>query len=184
MEKALIVIDYTNDFIHEEGALSCGVPGKNLDDYIAELMKTFKENDDFIVQAVDVHIPGDEYHPETKLFPTHNVRSTWGRELYGKVAEMDARISIHKDNHYTYMDKTRYSAFAGTNLELKLRERGIQEVHLAGVCTDICVLHTAIDAYNKGFKIVVHEKGVASFDPTGHNWSLGHFKNVLGATIL
>ena len=53
------------------------------------------------------------------------------------------------------MDKTRYSAFAGTDLEMKLRERGIEEVHLVGVCTDICVLHTAVDAYNKGFKIVV-----------------------------
>ena len=47
------------------------------------------------------------------------------------------------------MDKTRYSAFAGTDLEMKLRERGIEEVHLVGVCTDICVLHTAVDAYNK-----------------------------------
>ncbi len=61
------------------------------------------------------------------------------------------------------MDKTRYSAFAGTDLEMKLRERGIEEVHLVGVCTDICVLHTAVDAYNKGFKIVVYEKAVASF---------------------
>ena len=30
------------------------------------------------------------------------------------------------------MDKTRYSAFAGTDLEMKLRERGIEEVHLVG----------------------------------------------------
>lgn len=55
------------------------------------------------------------------------------------------------------MDKTRYSAFAGTDLELKLRERGITELHLIGVCTDICVLHTAVDAYNKGFDIVIHK---------------------------
>ena len=45
----------------------------------------------------------------------------------------------HEPNVY-YMEKTRYSAFAGTDLELKLRERQIGELHLAGVCTDICDL--------------------------------------------
>ncbi|MNE20481.1 Isochorismatase family protein YecD [compost metagenome] len=82
------------------------------------------------------------------------------------------------------MDKTRYSAFAGTDLELQLRTRGITELHLAGVCTDICVLHTAVDAYNKGFDIVVHKDAVASFDQEGHAWALRHFKGSLGATIL
>lgn len=72
----------------------------------------------------------------------------------------------HEPNVY-YMEKTRYSAFAGTDLELKLRERQIGELHLAGVCTDICVLHTAVDAYNKGFRIVVHKQAVASFNQEG-----------------
>ncbi len=81
------------------------------------------------------------------------------------------------------MDKTRYSAFAGTDLEMKLRERGIEEVHLVGVCTDICVLHTAVDAYNKGFKIVVFEKAVASFNAQGHEYTLGHFKSCLNAEV-
>ena len=47
------------------------------------------------------------------------------------------------------MDKTRFSAFAGTDLELLLRARGITELHLVGVCTDICILHTSVDAYNR-----------------------------------
>ena len=70
------------------------------------------------------------------------------------------------------MDKTRYSAFAGTDLEMKLRERGIEEVHLVGVCTDICVLHTAVDAYNKGFKIVVYERRLHLLMHKGMNMHL------------
>ena len=31
-------------------------------------------------------------------------------------------------------------------------ERGITELCLTGVCTDICVLHTAVDAYNLGYQ--------------------------------
>src|SRR5690625_3275424 len=83
-----------------------------------------------------------------------------------------------------YFDKTRYSAFVGTDLELKLRERNIEEVHLVGVCTDICILHTAVDAYNKGFKIVVHKDAVASFNDKGHEWALTHFTSTLGAKVI
>ncbi|MER2064657.1 MAG: isochorismatase family cysteine hydrolase, partial [Alkalibacterium sp.] len=72
----------------------------------------------------------------------------------------------------------------GTDLETKLRERAITEVHLVGVCTDICVLHTAVDAYNKGFNIVVHKDGVASFNEMGHEWALGHFQETLGAKVV
>lgn len=82
------------------------------------------------------------------------------------------------------MDKTRYSSFAGTNLLQLLRERKIEEVHIIGVCTDICVLHTAVDAYNLGFSIVVHEDAVVSFNEVGHKWALDHFKNTLGATVI
>ena len=62
--------------------------------------------------------------------------------------------------------------------------RKIEELHIVGVCTDICVLHTAVDAYNKGFKIVVHEQGVASFNQAGHEWALGHFTDTLGGKVV
>lgn len=57
-------------------------------------------------------------------------------------------------------------------------------MHLIGVCTDICVLHTAVDAYNHGFGITVHEDAVASFNPDGHVWALGHFRGSLGAKVV
>jgi len=82
------------------------------------------------------------------------------------------------------MDKTRYSAFAGTDLYLKLKERGIDEIHLTGVCTDICVLHTMIDGYNLGFSMIAHKNAMASFNAVGHEWALVHFKNTLNAEVV
>jgi nicotinamidase-related amidase len=176
--KALIVIDYTVDFV--VGKLPVGQSGVDIESRILELTARFADSGDYVVMAVDLHEEGDVFHPETKLFPPHNIRSTEGRTLYGK---MDDWYAKNRQAAY-WMDKTRYSAFYGTDLELKLRERGIQEVHLIGVCTDICVLHTAVDAYNKGFHIVIHEDAVASFNPLGHEWAISHFKDVLGATIV
>lgn len=180
--RALINIDYTKDFVATNGALTCGEPAQLLESRITQITNFFIDNGDFTVFAVDVHEEGDSLHPETKLFPPHNIRNTEGRDLYGSLNE------LYKSNEQVaqvyFMDKTRYSAFAGTDLEIKLRERGITEVHLVGVCTDICVLHTAVDAYNKGFNIVVHQDAVASFNQAGHEWALGHFEHTLGAKVI
>ncbi|SHH13069.1 cysteine hydrolase family protein [Virgibacillus chiguensis] len=182
MKKALLNVDYTIDFVAEDGKLTCGVPGQAIEDNVVSLTKQFIENGDYVVFAIDAHEEGDAFHPEANLFPPHNIIGTTGKALYGKLATLYNEYQ-NKENVY-YFDKTRYSAFAGTDLELKLRERGIQEVHIVGVCTDICVLHTAIDAYNKGFAIVVHQDAVASFNQAGHEWALGHFKNTLGAKVV
>ncbi|MEH7013934.1 isochorismatase family cysteine hydrolase [Neobacillus niacini] len=180
-KKAFINIDYTYDFVADAGALTCGEPGQNIEKEIVQLTREFIDNGDFVVFAIDVHDKEDSYHPETKLFPPHNIRGTSGRDLFGGLQTL-YKENKARENVY-YMDKTRYSAFAGTDLEIKLRERGITELHLVGVCTDICVLHTAVDAYNKGFKIVVYKEAVASFNQKGHEWALGHFGQSLGALV-
>lgn len=180
-KKALINIDYTNDFVAADGALTCGAPGQAIEQRIVQLTNEFIEQGNVVVFAIDIHYAGDTLHPETKLFPPHNIAGTRGRMLYGALEPL---YQAHKDSEQVYwMDKTRYSAFAGTDLELQLRARGITELHLVGVCTDICVLHTAVDAYNKGFEIVIHSDAVASFDAEGHAWALRHFKGSLGAVV-
>lgn len=179
---ALLIIDYTNDFVADKGALSCGLTGQKLAPHIVELANQFVKNDDWVIFPTDVHTPNDPYHPETKLFPPHNVRGTWGREFYGDVAKWYDQ-NKNRDKVYMY-DKTRYSAFAGTDLDLRMRERHVDTLHLVGVCTDICVLHTAVDAYNLNYNLVIHEKGVAALSPEGQTWALDHFKHVLGATVV
>lgn len=180
--RAFLTIDYTYDFVATDGKLTTGEPGQAIEDKMVSLTKEFIENGDYVVFAIDCHDPSDSYHPENKLFPAHNVEGTTGRSLYG---ELELLYEKNKDKETVYwIDKRHYSAFSGTDLDIRLRERKIEEIHLAGVCTDICVLHTAIDAYNLGYKIVVHEGAVASFDSIGHEWALGHFKSTLGAQVV
>ncbi|MDQ0232516.1 cysteine hydrolase family protein [Metabacillus malikii] len=182
MNKALINIDYTFDFVADNGALTCGKPGQEIENKVVEITNNFIQNGEYVVFAIDMHDEKDTFHPENKLFPPHNIQNTPGRHLYGALNDL-----YEKNKHLStvqWMDKTRYSAFAGTNLEIKLRERNITELHLVGVCTDICVLHTAIDAYNKGFTIVIHKDACASFNNVGHEWALDHVKNCLNASVI
>jgi len=179
MKEALLVVDYTVDFVADNGALTCGKPGQAIEGKIVALCEEFASSNKVIVFPVDLHYKDDPHHPETKLFPPHNIEGTSGRDLYGELASF---YETNKQSVY-WMDKRRYSSFAGTNLDQYLRERNVDTVHIVGVCTDICVLHTAVDAYNLGYSIVIHQDAVASFDPQGHEWALRHFASTLGAVV-
>lgn len=180
--KALLIVDYSIDFVDDQGALTAGKAAQELENYIAETAQEFIDQGDYVVFADDMHEENDPYHPETKLFPPHNISGSRGRELYGKVNDV-YQNNKGKENVY-WTDKRRYSAFAGTEVNIRLRERGITEVWITGVVTDICVLHTAVDAYNLSYDIVIPEAGAASFNKDGHEWALSHFENTLGAKVI
>ena len=181
MKQALIVIDFVNDFVDDKGSLTCGKPAQIIDERIAGLVTDFAQRGDFIVIANDAHLNGDKFHPETKSFPPHCIAGTWGENLYGETYKAAESVSGEQK---IIISKSRYSAFSGTNLDLKLRERMVNTIYLVGVCSDICVLHTAIDAYNLGYAINIYESGTASFNDAGHQFAIQHCKNVLGAAIL
>jgi acyl-CoA reductase-like NAD-dependent aldehyde dehydrogenase/nicotinamidase-related amidase len=58
-----------------------------------------------------------------------------------------------------------FSAFGDPRLEAWLRERGIDRIILAGVYMHACVRSTALDAYERGFQVVIAEDAVASTEP-------------------
>lgn len=182
MTKALVIIDYTNDFVADKGALTCGKPAQILEDYIVHQAQTFLENGDYVILPTDAHFKDDIYHPEHKLFPPHNIVDTWGQKLYG---DLQHWYDKHQADKKVYQfNKNRYSAFQNTNLDNFLRERHVNELWLVGVCTDICVLHTAVYAYNLNYQLTIPSEGVATFTPHGQEWALDHFKNSLGAHII
>ncbi len=67
--RTLLVIDYTNDFVAEDGALTCGEHGQQIDGYIARLMESFITEGEFVVLPTDLHEEQDAFHPETNLYP-------------------------------------------------------------------------------------------------------------------
>ena len=75
--------------------------------------------------------------------------------------------------------QTSLFCFSGTDLDIRLRERHVDTVILTGVLTDICVLHTAVDAYNLGYQIEVVEPAVASLTPENHQFAFESFQACL-----
>lgn len=66
--------------------------------------------------------------------------------------------------------KRRTSAFAGTDLDLVLRARGVDTVVLAGVATSAMVAATAYDAADRGYRVTVLADCCADEDPAVHEF--------------
>lgn len=66
------------------------------------------------------------------------------------------------------IDKPGRSAFAHTDFELLLRNKGIKNLVIAGINTDICVSTTMREANDRGFDCVVLEDGTAASEPSLH----------------
>ncbi|KXT76931.1 cysteine hydrolase family protein [Streptococcus sp. DD12] len=182
MTKALISIDYTYDFVADDGKLTAGEPAQAIAQKIAEVTQEAYEQGDYIFFTIDAHDENDPFHPESRLFPPHNIKGTSGRHLYGPLADFYAERKA--DSRVFWIDKRHYSAFSGTDLDIRLRERGVDTLVLTGVLTDICVLHTAISAYNLGYKIEVVADAVASLTDEAKSFALNHMVTALGAKII
>jgi nicotinamidase-related amidase len=61
------------------------------------------------------------------------------------------------------LDKPRFGAFHGTDLELILRSRGIDTLVITGIATNVCCETTAREAAVRDFRVLFLSDGTATF---------------------
>ena len=70
------------------------------------------------------------------------------------------------------VEKTRDSAFHGTDLADLLRARGVEHLVLCGVSTESCIAATATSAYAEDLRVTLVEDATASVDEEQHGRTL------------
>jgi len=162
------------DFVDPGGALYFEGAEKVID-YVVDLVRKFKGENLPIITTQDWHDEDDE---EFKVWPKHCVAGTDGARLTRRLEE---ELKGY-EKHYS-VKKTRFSAFYKTNFEDLIKELSIDEFEVVGVVTNICVMFTVEEIRNRDIPVIVHEKGVTSYDEELHRFAIRQMREVLGARI-
>jgi nicotinamidase/pyrazinamidase len=171
--RALVIVDVQNDFC-EGGSLAVAGGGE-----VARAISAYVGSGgyDHVVASRDFHVdPGPHFsaHPDyVNSWPRHCVAGTAGAGFHPDLDTSHIRTVFSKGAH-----QAAYSAFdgaddAGTPLAAWLRERGVDELDVAGIATDYCVRATAISAAGEGFRTRVLLSLTAGVDPTTTGESIG-----------
>ena len=181
-KTAMIVVDMQNAFLNDEGSMNKG----GMD--ITELKKTVLPVSNLIIacRSADVPIIFTRYvlRADYKDAGLRLVRRSKIKEINSLVmgtwdSELDPRMDQRLEDYV--LDKTRYSSFYNTSLEVILRGLGVDTLIICGVTTEICVESTIRDAYFRDFKILVPRDAVAAMDIDRHEGTLATIEYGFGS---
>ena len=81
----------------------------------------------------------------------------------GMIAKGSFTAALHKDLKIEptdiVLEKPRYGAFHGTDLEITLRARGIDSLIVTGIATNVCVETTVREAAMRDFRVFLPSDG-------------------------
>lgn len=158
MKKALIVIDFQNDFV--DGSLSFK-GASSIENIIVSKIDACLKNGDDLIFTLDTHFDNYLESKEGLSLPIkHCIKNTKGHALYGEVARYEDKASkIFEKNTFGSLDLANF-----------LREKNYSSVELCGLVSHICLLSNAIIAKSAlpEADIIVDRKATLSFNPDLH----------------
>ncbi len=169
--KALLVVDMQKDFCYKNGSLYINGVEK-LFEPVNEVIRKARSRDFAIIFTQDWHRDDDS---EFQIWPKHCIMYTEGSQLIDE-------IETKRDDYF--VKKRRYSAFFGTDLDMLLRERGIKDLYVCGVATNICVLHTVSDAKLLGYNVKIIADCTMALSEFEYRYGMYHMENVLRVDVV
>jgi ureidoacrylate peracid hydrolase len=159
---AVLIVDMLNDFLVEGGKMV--LPGGHrIVPYQKQLIRAGRKAGFPIIYINDAHRPGLKVDREFLKRGQHCIEGTWGAQVIDSLTpEPEDLIVI----------KRRFSGFYETDLDLTLKDSGIDTLIVMGVVTNICVRSTIHDAFFRGYQVIVPRDCVEATGPREQESSL------------
>jgi len=167
--EALIVDDILEDFVR--GKVK-SVRAASIIPRVKKVIVAARKARIPVVYVCDAHLESD---PEISVWGEHAMKGTKG-------AQVVRELKPEKGDHV--LEKRVYSSFHETGLDLLLREMGVNTVTIVGLYTEICVRHSAADAFYRGYKIKIPTDCVEAFTEKDQIEGLDYLRNMYGAKLL
>jgi nicotinamidase-related amidase len=157
---ALLVIDMQSHFCDKDSSFF--VPKS---DILAKKLKNLVESFSVCNRPVIFtrHIDSDD---------EGNLMLRWWSEKIREDDPMSKVVDILDVSKGTTVIKHQYDGFLNTDLEEILRKKGVRQVVICGVLTNLCCETTARSAFMRGFEVYFVEDGTATFSKEMHEAAL------------
>ncbi|HXC14052.1 MAG TPA: isochorismatase family cysteine hydrolase [Stellaceae bacterium] len=159
-KTAMIVVDMQNDFVASGAPIEVAA-ARAMVPKLAEALKVCRDAGIRVIYTAHVHRRDgcdmglfDDLHPVIASRDAL-VDGTPGVDIYSELAPAPGEHVIKKH---------RYSAFFGTDLDIILREWGVDTVIISGTTTENCCHATARDAMFRNYRVVFLSDATATFD--------------------
>ena len=126
-----------------------------------------------VIFADDAHVPGLDR--ELELWGDHGIAGT-------EDATPAAAFEVGEGDYV--IPKRRYDAFFQTDLDLTLRELGVDTLIVVGADTNICVLQTLAGAYFRAYKTIVAADATATFLIGTQEYGLEYFSRCYDSRVV
>lgn len=182
---ALIVVDVQNDFCHPDGVSA--MKGHDVGaavEMVPRLQNLVHEARQAGVLVVFIQTTHDEI-VDSEVWNTRmgdidtapyqpNCRTgTWGAEFYGVSPQAGDPVVI----------KHRYSAFAGTDLDMVLRTARVDSLLFTGVATNVCVESTLREGLFRDYNVTLVEDCCAAYETALHESTVKNVAGSFGAVL-
>ncbi|MES2661512.1 MAG: cysteine hydrolase [Verrucomicrobiota bacterium] len=182
---ALLIIDMQRDFLEPGGF------GEMLGNDVSQLRRTIGPNQTLlaawraaglqVIHTREGHRPDLADLPPEKKIRGKSEKSIgdpgpMGRILIRGEAGHDIIAELYPEPGEPVIDKPGKGAFFATDLHAILQNRGITQLIVTGVTTEVCVNTTVREANDRGYNCLVPSDCVGSYFPDFQEWGLKMIK--------
>lgn len=172
-KTALLIIDMVRDFTDPEG-LVYYPQNRDVLPHIRRVLDRCREQNMLIVFLQHQNRRGKPDKKAAAMRP-NCIEGTFG-------VEIDPMLPVEPERDYV-IPKRRYSGFFGTDLDLVLREHGIDNLIITGTKTNCCVRATVTDAFYLNYEPYVVRECVATNSEVVNEVHLEDIDKYLGQVV-